>query len=133
MTGFSQKVARQAFERDGEACFRCRMPLLWEYRGSRFSIHHRRPRGSGGTSDPVVNSVANALTLCGTGVTGCHGWVESHRTAAEELGYLIRRESRIATPTGTPVRRKDGTLWLLRADGVAEQMEEQEEEDDEQG
>ena len=28
--------------------------------------------------------------------------------------------------TGTPVRRKDGTLWLLRSDGAAEQLNEEE-------
>ncbi|WP_295035092.1 hypothetical protein [uncultured Microbacterium sp.] len=92
-----------------------------------WSAHHRKPRGMGGTSDPAIGNIANLLVLCGSGVTGCHAWVESHRMAAEDLGYLIRRESRIATPTGTPVRRKDGTLWLLRNDGAAEQLMEDEE------
>lgn len=125
---FTAETVRFAFfEREQEACFRCRRPLRFEDRGTfwGWSAHHRKPRGAGGTSDPRIGSIANLLVLCGTGVTGCHGWVESRRAMAEDLGYLIRREARIATPAGTPVRRQDGTLWLLRADGVAEQLEEE--------
>lgn len=131
---FTAATVRAAFfDREQERCFRCRRPLRFEDRGHGWSAHHRKPRGMGGTSDLAVANIANCLILCGTGTTGCHGWVESWRAIAEDFGYLIRREARIATPAGTPVRRMDGTLWLLRADGVAEQLNEQEEEHDEQG
>ena len=123
---FTTETVRVAFfDREREACFRCRRPLRFEDRGIGWSAHHRKPRGMGGTSDPRIGNVANCLILCGSGATGCHGWVESLRAIAEDFGYLIRGDSRIKTPAGTPVRRMDGTLWLLRADGVAEQMEEE--------
>ncbi|PRB01784.1 hypothetical protein [Microbacterium sp. MYb64] len=117
------------FEREGERCFRCRRSLRFEQRGWEWSLHHRQPRGMGGTKKPM--SIANGLVLCGHATTpgGCHAWVESRRAMAEDLGYLIRREARIATPAGTPVRRLDGTLWLLRADGVAELLIEDEDEE----
>ena len=54
------------------------------------SFHHRQPRGMGGTSAVAANSAANLLLLCGTGTDGCHGFVEAHRTSAEEEGWLVR-------------------------------------------
>ena len=55
------------------------------------SIHHRRPRGMGGTNDPVINTPENCVVLCGTGTTGCHGHIESHREIAIEEGWLLPR------------------------------------------
>lgn len=57
---------------------------------SAISIHHRLPRGSGGTRRPETNSLARLMLACGTGTTGCHGWAESNRTAAEVRGILLR-------------------------------------------
>jgi hypothetical protein len=54
------------------------------------SIHHRRPRGMGGTRNPEINSPTNLMYLCGSGTTGCHGWIESNRNDARVLGYLLR-------------------------------------------
>ncbi len=54
------------------------------------SFHHRQARGMGGSSRPEVNSPANVLLVCGTGTTGCHGFIEAHRTAAELEGWLVR-------------------------------------------
>lgn len=45
----------------------------------------------GGSPLPWVNLAANLIVLCGSGVTGCHGWVESNRDKAYEQGWLIRR------------------------------------------
>lgn len=53
------------------------------------SLHHRRARGMGGTTRPDTNSPANLLLVCGTGTTGCHGWIESNRTESRILGYLV--------------------------------------------
>lgn len=121
MTGFSPRVARQAFERDGGACFRCGRGLHWHQRGYAFSIHHRRPRGMGGSRDPLIGSITNALTLCGSGVTGCHGWAEKYRAIAEHEGYLVRRG--IDTPAGTRIKKLDGTWWLLTESGLAVEVE----------
>jgi HNH endonuclease len=49
------------------------------------SVHHRIPRGRGGE-----NTAENLLLLCGSGTTGCHGYVESHRTEAYNHGYLVK-------------------------------------------
>lgn len=43
----------------------------------------------GGTTDPRINDPRNLILLCGSGTTGCHGWVESNRRTAQRLGYLI--------------------------------------------
>lgn len=48
-------------------------------------IHHRRPRGMGGTSKPEIHQPANLLALC----RDCHRWVEENRALALEQGWLI--------------------------------------------
>ncbi|PYY59992.1 HNH endonuclease [Curtobacterium sp. MCSS17_011] len=72
-------------ERDRYQCFRCGRSILT----GAYSIHHRRPRGMGGTSAVSANLAANAVTLCGTGTAGCHGWTEAHRRDAFRLGLLM--------------------------------------------
>lgn len=86
---FSPQMARLIFYRDDERCARCGMRLLWEWRGSRWSIHHRKPRGNGGTTRRMTP--ADGLTLCGTGVTGCHGLIESNRKMAYAEGWLVKQ------------------------------------------
>ena len=48
----------------------------------------------GGTSWPSINLPDNLLTLCGSGTTQCHGWVESHPEWAELHGWSVRRWQR---------------------------------------
>lgn len=78
-------------ERAGYACELCGARLhdgdTWS---AVHSFHHRQARGAGGSSRPEVNSPANVLLLCGSGVTGCHGFIESHRAMAESEGWLVR-------------------------------------------
>ena len=76
-------------------CVRCGRHVAHLDRGVAWSIHHRRPRGTGGTSLEWVNAPANLVVLCGSGTTGCHGQIESHRTAAREYGYLISQNGRL--------------------------------------
>lgn len=49
---------------------------------------HRTPVGQGGKWSPC-----NVLDACGSGTTGCHGYIEHHRTWAYARGLLL--------PTGT--------------------------------
>lgn len=94
--------------RAGGRCERCGA------RDSRFmSLHHRKPRGMGGSRDPRINSPANLLLLCGSGTTGCHGWVESNRAEARDLGLLVYRAQ---DPVQIPVQLRYGTT-RLRDDG----------------
>jgi hypothetical protein len=54
------------------------------------SIQHRRPRRSGGSRRPDTHSLANLMVLCGTGNTGCHGYIETkERAVALRRGYLL--------------------------------------------
>lgn len=49
-------------------------------------VHHRRPRGMGGTSDPGTNRPSNLVLLC----ADCHGFLErGDRAAAREHGWLV--------------------------------------------
>lgn len=75
-----------------------------------WSMHHRKPRGMGGSRNPAINSPANVLLLCGSGTTGCHGWVESNRAEAYELGLLV---SYSHDPVQVPVQLRYGEVVLL--------------------
>lgn len=78
-------------ERAGYCCELCGIRLhdgdAWT---TDHSFHHRQARGMGGTSDTGANQPSNLLLTCGTGTTGCHGFIEAHRTSAEEEGWLVR-------------------------------------------
>lgn len=78
-----------------------------------WSVHHRRPRGMGGSKRPEVNGPANLILLCGSGTTGCHGWVEANRAEAYNLGLLVRSGM---NPGDVPVELRHGRVLLL-ADG----------------
>lgn len=89
----------------GGVCEKCRGPLAgW----SGASRHHRQPRGMGG-SRLNVHTPAHLLVLCGSGVTGCHGWVEGNRAEAYGRGLLVRRGF---DPLAVPFLDDAGDLWL---------------------
>jgi hypothetical protein len=106
-------------QRDGGRCVRCAAPAT--------QIHHRRSRGMAGTSDAAINSPANLLTLCGSGTTGCHGWVESNRREAEIEGYIVRHGARspgtVLVRVFTPLVFQQWTWVLLGADGSRDRCE----------
>lgn len=87
---FSPRVEVLILQRDGGNCARCGVHVVYMTRGIGWSIHHRRPQGAGGSSLEWVGRAANGIVLCGSGTTGCHGWVESHRDDAREQGFLVR-------------------------------------------
>lgn len=70
----------------------------------------------GGSRDGWESSPANLVVLCGSGTTGCHGWVESHRAEAYDAGLLVRRGLR--TPAEVPLDWHGETVWLDIAGGV---------------
>lgn len=55
----------------------------------------------GGDRRPDTNEAANLLLLCGSGTTGCHGWVHQWPDLAMERGWLV---SRWGGPAELPVR-----------------------------
>ena len=111
-TGPTRAMREAVKVRDGGRCVRCGDPAG--------SIHHRKPRGMGGThgaESDRINGPAWLLSLCGSGVTGCHGWVEGNRTRAEELGYLILRNGPEVDAATVPVRVRAG--WRLFGDDLS--------------
>lgn len=110
-TGPTPATVELVWVRDGGRCARCGIGLNRGARGTAWSVHHRRPRGMGGSRSAWVNEAANLLLLCGTGVTGCHGWVESHRADARDLGWLIPANA-VYTSHDVAVPYWDGLFFL---------------------
>jgi len=48
------------------------------------SMHHRKLRRHDD------HRAANLVHLCGSGTTGCHGWVHANPAAAYGLGFMVR-------------------------------------------
>lgn len=90
-TGPTPAQRAMVAERAAYCCELCGIRLhdgaAW---GTEHSFHHRQARGLGGTSRSESNAPTNLLLVCGTGTTGCHGFIEAHRTSAEQEGWLVR-------------------------------------------
>lgn len=79
-------------------------------------IHHRKPRGLGGSSDPLINSPSNLLLLC----SRCHIEVERDRTVAYEQGWLVRYRH---DPARFPVWLAGRGFCFLTAHGDVEEID----------
>lgn len=90
---------------------------LEELTRDRVSVQHRRAQGAGGTSLTQANQLGNLLLICGTGTSGCHGWIEcDERGAAELSGFWIRHSYDGGEPVAAaryPVRVGGGRWRLL--------------------
>lgn len=112
-TGATGETRAKIYER---AYFEC------EYCGSNnfsfgVSIHHRKPRGMGGTKKKETNDPTNLLLLCGSGTTGCHGWIESNREESYKRGLLVKQSEE---PGEVPVVDKFDNVWKLNLDFTKE-------------
>lgn len=92
--------------RDESRCVRCGRWLP----GTPASRHHRKRRSQASRGE--VHSPANLILLCGTGTTGCHGWVHAHPAQAREHGWLLRSTD---DPTRIPLL-SDVHGWILLDD-----------------
>ena len=105
MTGPTVKVRQTVLDRAQMACERCGGPA---YAGA---LHHRRPRGMGGTRRRESNRPANLMLLCGEfspgALSGCHETVESQRRWARMCGWLVSQHQ---DPAEVPVL----TVWGWR-------------------
>lgn len=102
-------------DREGHSCARCGRGLHG-IRGVDWSVQHRRARGSGGTIRPDTNAVQNLLLLCGSGTTGCHGYVERERAHARAYGWAVRQcEDPLARPV---LHARHGWVYLTAAGSV---------------
>lgn len=103
-----RKIRDAVLDRDDRCCTRCGVGL----EGRRYSLHHRRRKGAGGST--LLHTMANLVSLCGSGSTGCHGYVEENRAACYVLGWLVPNG---ASPEQWPVLRmgswqQPGETWL---------------------
>lgn len=113
-TGPSKTTVALVLARDGEACARCGRGVDLSDRGWGWSIHHRCPRGMGGSKAvPWINLAANLVTLCGSGTAGCHGHIEKHREQAYADGWLV---SRLRLPKPDEVRIQHARHGLVLLD-----------------
>jgi len=76
-------------------------------------LHHRRPRGMGGSSASDTNTAANCLALC----VGCHQHIESNRKEALSLGWLVHQGD---TPEHARVFRRGQWVWLTNDGAVVD-------------
>lgn len=111
--GPTRDVVEAVYERSGWICERDGSGV-GPVRGVDHHIHHRRPRGNGGTVRPETNYPSNLLLLCPTchedGKTG----VESQRTAAMAAGWLVPQH---IDPATVPVVIHGPRLVYLTQDG----------------
>jgi 5-methylcytosine-specific restriction protein A len=103
MTGFPKVVRDIVTRRAGDHCERCGVDRPEQ-------IHHRRPRGMGGSSARDTNTASNALFISGD----CHRLIESDRDAAFDRGWLVRQGQ---NPADVPVIWQ-GDWALLTDDGT---------------
>lgn len=109
-TGPSDEIREAVTVRSDGTCEACN-------RAAPMSIHHRMPRKMGGTNNLWINSVENLLALCGSGVTGCHGRIESNRADSYDRGLLLRSGM---FPWLTPFMDDDRKWWLNTESGKRE-------------
>lgn len=112
-TGPTTAVRELVYERADRRCERCGTA------SGPFNVHHRTGRGMGGTSNPAANSTVNLVLVCGSGTTGCHGEIESHRRDALADGWLVPRT---ADPANAPVKIWSVGWVQLLADGHYEKL-----------
>lgn len=79
------------------------------------SLHHRRPRGMGGTKRADVHSTAILVDTCGHGTIGCHWYVEQNRTWGFARGLLIPKDgtAEVTDPRRVPVVLPSGRRVLF--------------------
>lgn len=113
-TGFSPAVRLAVRTRAGRGDpedARCEATGVWLGRHGG-EIQHRVARGMGGTSDPVKNSIVNAVLLS----TDAHRLAESRDAEMNEEGFWLRNGQ---DPALTPIllHSEHGMTVWLGADG----------------
>lgn len=110
MSQVPKKTIALVKQRDNESCVRCgRM-------GG--NIHHRRMRSQ--SPKWAVHNIENLILLCGSGTTGCHGWVHGHPAESYENGWMVRS---YRDPENVPLIDAEGRAWFLTNRGTKIQAE----------
>lgn len=105
---FSQKVRDLIHHRANGRCEICGMPCIGG------QIHHRRPRGMGGTTRQESGKASNGLYVH----LKCHSNIESQRNVALRNGWLVPQTGE---PADIPVVLYYGTV-VLSDDGSVNQV-----------
>lgn len=113
---FSAEVVEVIWTRDGGCCAMCGRSLLATRRGypayeGGWSVQHREARGAGGVKSrkgrvrrPWLVLPSNGALMCGDGVSGCHGDVETReRAEGRRLGFVVSANG-VRRPSEVPVR-----------------------------
>lgn len=106
-TGPDAATVALVLERDGHSCRWCGYGIRGE-RGRDWSIQHRRPRRMGGDPRPDTNSPANLVIVHGSGTTGCHGHIETHRAEAVHHGFVLHAAD---DPADRPILLDGESRW----------------------
>ncbi|MFF0546916.1 HNH endonuclease [Nocardia thailandica] len=114
-TGPSAEVIEMVRRRADNRCERCAWLL---HAGGQ--IHHRVPRGMGGSRSAWINRPPNLVLLCPT----CHAWAESYRASAMETGWLVLRRH---DPAEVPVESLVHGRVLLHDNGSVSAVPKQKE------
>lgn len=99
---FTDRTRMLIHDRAGRRCEVCGLTGATQ-------IHHRQPRGMGGSGAQGIRSAANGLLVH----TGCHQRIENNRSKSYLLGHLVKRGQQ---PEEVRVRLWDG-WWYLTGDG----------------
>lgn len=115
------KAARDAAAREAERLTKeiawarsggvCELGMAGWCEGAATNLSHRLGAGVLGAW-----SASNGLYSCGSGTTGCHGWVHHEPTAARDLGWRLERRCR-DDPLAIPVRHARFGWVLLDDEG----------------
>lgn len=107
-------IEAQCMERDHGRCVRCGAPLATGWPG--YSCHHRQSRSVG------PDTLENRIMLCGSGTTGCHGWVHAHPKISRDEGWIISKYTKEAELPQVPCRHHQlGLVFYNRAGEVSDQ------------
>ena len=112
-TGPSKVQADMVAARAGGVC---EAMFVDECNGQAEQMHHRRPRGAGGTKRKDANSPANLVHIC----FPCHQAIEMYRLVARERGLLISQHSSVLV-SHVPVWRRGVRVLLDDWGGVVDQ------------
>lgn len=99
----SQATRTAVLKRDGYLCQKCGRTV-----GLGANLQHRRARAAGGRGDGYgVNFPENLISLCGSGTTGCHGWITAHPKLSDEFGWSVSTNATAYGPEDVPFVGRD--------------------------
>lgn len=127
---FPADVVTLIWIRDQGSCAMCGRALLATRRGlpdyeGGWSVQHREARGKGGAPRkhgrdvrPWLTRASNGVLMCGDGVTGCHGDVETrNRAGGFALGFVVSAIG-VRRPASVPIKHAlHGWVTLTDAGG----------------